>query len=49
MLIGPIADVLTSDHRRLDALLQAASAEAGTIVRDAFDAFRAGILRHVGI
>ncbi len=46
---GPIADFLTADHRRLDALLHAASVEPGMVVRDAFGAFRAGILRHIGI
>jgi hypothetical protein len=46
--IRPIADFLTADHRRLDALLDVASVEA-TIVHDAFGAFRAGILRHIGI
>ncbi len=49
MPAGSIAELLTADHRRFDRLLQAASVEAGTIVREAFDAFRAGILRHIGI
>jgi hypothetical protein len=39
---------LLEDHRRLDALLRAAIAEERFDL-DAFESFRAGLLRHIGI
>ena len=46
---GPIAALLAEDHRRLDALLQSALAEADRVDHTAYDQFRAGILRHIGM
>lgn len=46
---GVIADFLAEDHRRLDALLQATDAHPGRIDREAYDQFRAGLLRHIGM
>lgn len=40
---------LREDHARLEALLDRAAAVAGEVERAAFDAFRAGLLRHIGI
>ncbi len=45
----PIARFLASDHGRLEALLSRAVREDGAIDRAAFDAFRAGLLRHIAI
>jgi hypothetical protein len=43
-----LSEYLTADHRRLDALL--AEALAGDrFDHDAFEQFRAGLLRHIGI
>jgi len=46
---GPITRYLTDDHDRLDALLRSALARPGEVAREPFDAFRAGLLRHIGI
>ena len=46
---GPISRYLTEDHDRLDALLQRALARPGVMDREPFDAFRAGLLRHIAI
>ena len=46
---GPIERLLTADHERLDALLRRAFADAGAIDRDAYAAFRKGLLRHIGM
>jgi hypothetical protein len=46
---GPIAALLAEDHRRLDALLLSALAEADRVDHAAYDQFRAGILRHIGM
>jgi hypothetical protein len=47
--VGPIEQILVADHRRLDALLARAVAQPGANDHDAFESFRAGLLRHVGI
>jgi hypothetical protein len=44
-----ISRFLTEDHDRLDALLRRALARPGEVDRESFDAFRAGLLRHIGI
>jgi hypothetical protein len=46
---GPIHRFLAEDHDRLDALLQRALARPGEVDREPFDAFRAGLLRHIGM
>ncbi|WP_242342262.1 hemerythrin domain-containing protein [Anaeromyxobacter terrae] len=46
---GPIARHLTDDHAYLDALLDRAVPVPGTLDREAFDAFRAGLLRHIAL
>ncbi len=46
---GSIASLLAEDHRRLDGLLQAAAAHPGQVDREAYDQFRAGLLRHIGM
>jgi len=45
---GPLQQYLQEDHRRLEALLAAAVAGA-EIDRAAFEVFRAGLLRHIGM
>ena len=47
--IGPIRRYLAADHERLDALLEACVAPGGTIDGEPYEAFRAGLLRHIGI
>ncbi len=49
MAAGPITDYLTGDHDRLDALLTRALARAGEVDLEPFGAFRAGLLRHIGM
>jgi len=44
---GPITSFFREDHDRLDGLLRRAVATPGAIDREAFAAFRAGILRHI--
>ncbi len=47
-MAGPLQKYLQDDHRRLDTLL--ADAVAGAeIDRGAFEVFRAGLLRHIGM
>lgn len=46
---GPIARFLGADHRRLDALLDAAASHPGGVALEPFAEFRAGILRHIAI
>jgi hypothetical protein len=49
MTPGPIARLLIDDHRRLEALLARAFATPGRGDADAYAAFRAGLLRHIGL
>ena len=44
---APITDFFREDHDRLDVLLRRSVAVPGTLDREAFAAFRAGILRHI--
>lgn len=46
---GSITGFLTEDHRRLDALLQSAAADTGVMDLSAYQQFRAGLLRHIGM
>jgi len=46
---GAITDFLTEDHRRLEVLLQSAVAHADHVDQAAYDQFRAGLLRHIGM
>src|SRR5512139_2202465 len=45
----PITRCLSDDHARLDGLLSASVARADAFAREPFDAFRAGLLRHIAI
>ncbi|MGZ3405282.1 MAG: hemerythrin domain-containing protein, partial [Polyangia bacterium] len=47
--MGPLRRYMTDDHQRLDALLDRATADAGHFDAEAFERFRAGLLRHIGI
>ncbi len=46
---GPISRFLSADHDRLEALLSEATADADRIAPAPYEAFRAGLLRHIGI
>lgn len=46
---GPIHRALTDDHERLDALLAHALLPDGSIDDEAYQEFRSGLARHVGI
>ena len=45
----PLYRFFAADHRRLDGLLTRAVAGEGPVDREAFGAFRAGLLRHIGM
>jgi hypothetical protein len=46
---GPVTRFLAEDHRRLEQLLQTAVASANHGVQGAYDYFRTGLLRHIGM
>jgi hypothetical protein len=46
---GPIHRFLTDDHRRLDALLDRATAVPERMDHAAYAEFRAGLLKHIGM
>lgn len=46
---GPIASFLAADHDRLDGLLAQATARPEDVERGAYEEFRSGLLRHIGI
>jgi hypothetical protein len=48
-MAGPIRDLLTADHDRLDALLRSALAPRGEMDRERFGEFRSGLLRHIAL
>jgi hypothetical protein len=49
MMPGALARHLLEDHERLHALLERAVADPSRFDHDAYRAFRAGLLRHIGI
>lgn len=48
-MIGPIEEFLSRDHGRLDELLGRADTGRGPIDMDAYEGFRAGLLRHIAM
>jgi hypothetical protein len=46
---GPLHRFFAADHSRLDGLLRLSLADEGPVDLAAFGAFRAGILRHIGM
>jgi AcrR family transcriptional regulator len=46
---GPLATWFAEDHDRLDVLLRQAVARPGAVEPEAFEAFRAGLLRHIAL
>jgi hypothetical protein len=48
-MAGPVQRFFSADHERLDALLQRSIAQRGLVEPGAFAAFRAGILKHIGM
>lgn len=46
---GPLYQLLADDHTRLDGLLQRATAQPGEVEQAAYAAFRAGLLKHIGM
>ncbi len=47
--VGSIKRFLTEDHRRLEQLLDRACRQGGEIDAVLYEAFRAGLLRHIGM
>lgn len=47
--MGRITDFLAQDHDRLDALFTKARADPAALDLDAYEAFRRGLLKHVGM
>lgn len=47
--MGPLTDFLTKDHERLDALMERAIRDPDHLDIEAYDEFREGLLRHIGI
>lgn len=47
--MGAIAEFLEVDHDRLDALFTKACADRATVDLDAYEEFRRGLLKHVGM
>jgi len=47
--MGAIAQFMAADHRRLETLLDRATATPGAITPDVFEQFRAGLLRHIAL
>jgi hypothetical protein len=48
-MTGPLHRFFAADHGRLDALLRRSIAVPGRVDLEPFGAFRAGILRHIGM
>ena len=46
---GPLAAYMEADHERIDRLLDHAVADPNRFDHDAFERFRAALLRHIGI
>ena len=46
---GPLHKYLSDDHKRLDALLEAAMADVDRFNMEPYGEFRKGLLRHIGI
>jgi hypothetical protein len=46
---GPLTSWFAEDHARLDGLLRRSVADPAAFDREAFDAFRAGLLRHIAL
>ncbi len=48
-MAGPLRRFFAADHERLDALLRRSVADPGRVDLQPFDAFRAGLLKHIGM
>jgi hypothetical protein len=48
-VMGPIHTLLADDHRRLEAILDRATADPARIDPTEYGAFRAGLLKHIGM
>ncbi len=46
---GPLASWFAGDHARLDGLLRRSVADPAAFDREAFEAFRGGLLRHIAL
>jgi regulator of cell morphogenesis and NO signaling len=46
---GPLSKAMAAEHERLEALLEQSVADPARLDLGAFEAFRAGLLRHIGI
>jgi hypothetical protein len=47
--VGPLSQYMAAEHRRLEAFLDQSVADPARFDSAAFEAFRAGLLRHIGI
>ncbi|MGH7272670.1 MAG: hemerythrin domain-containing protein [Polyangiaceae bacterium] len=48
-MTGPIEELLTADHKRLDALLEKAQGSDGAVDARVYAEFRRGLLRHIAM
>jgi len=48
-MVGAIAQFMATDHRRLEALLDRATAGPDIVDAELFEQFRAGLLRHIAL
>ncbi len=48
-MTGPLQHYFEQDHRRLERLLEAATGRGDAVDMSAYDEFRAGLLRHIGL
>ena len=48
-MTGPLSHYLITDHNRLDGLLRESTSDPGGVDLGAYELFRAGLLRHIGL
>lgn len=48
-MLGPLTAYLADDHRRLDALFHSVSIDPNRVDGTAYQQFRVGLLRHIGM
>jgi hypothetical protein len=49
IVTGPLYRFFVEDHRRLEGLMDRAAADPGKIAAASYEAFRRGLLRHIGM
>ena len=48
-MMGPLNEILSADHDRIDGLLDSAVKQSGEIDSDRYAEFRKGLLKHIGM